>query len=200
MAFTLEKLKKLCDGEGLKYFLAPDRPAAMMVFGGTNGRYQVIAKVEMDGRFVQVRTIAYLHCPADHPNLVPVLKVLGHLNYQLRLVKFGWDPSDGEIAVYCDIWVEDGDLTQTQFKALFRSLVPAIDLNHQRLTRTIETGIDPGEVAAGTAGGLPKDIEEALRKIAVGTGPATGPGPQEGPTPEKGKDKPGSGGEPWTQV
>lgn len=195
MAMTLETLKKLCDGEGLKYFMAPDRPAAMMVFGGPNGRFQVIAKVEVDGRFVQVRTIAYLHCPADHPHLLPVLRVLGQLNYQLRLVKFGWDPSDGEIAVYADVWVEDGQLTQSQFGALFRSLVPAIDLNCQRLTRTIETGQDPGEVTAQGGGGLSKEIEEALRRIG-GTGPAPEPAP--GPTPPA--DQPETGGDPWTKV
>lgn len=195
MAMTLEKLKKLCDEEGLKYFIAPDRPAAMMVFGGTNGRYQVIAKVEVDGRFLQVRSIAYLHCPADNPHVLAVLKVLGHLNYQLRLVKFGWDPSDGEIAVYADLWVEDGEPTQTQFKALFRSLVPALDLNHQRLTRTMETGQDPGEVTVGAGGGLPKDIEEALKRIG-GPGPAPPPPKTDGPAEEK----PDTGGEPWTKV
>ncbi len=187
MAMTLEKLKKLCDGEGLKYFVAPDRPAAMMVFGGANGRFQIIAKVEVDGRFVQVRTIAYLHCPADHPHVVPVLKVLGHLNYQLRLVKFAWDPSDGEIAVYADIWVEDGDLTQTQFKALFRSLIPAVDLNYKRLTQTIETGRDPGEVLASPGGGLPSALEEALRKLAPGPGSRGSSVPEEDAEPDKGK-------------
>jgi hypothetical protein len=188
MAFTLEKLKSLCDGEGLKYFLAPDRPAAMMVFGGANGRYQIIAKVEAEGRFVQIRTIAYLHCPADDPHVLPVLKILGHLNYQLRLVKFGWDPSDGEIAVYADVWVEDGDLTQTQFKALLRGLLPALDLNYKRLQQTIEIGRDPGEVLSA-GGGLPREIEEALKRIAEPGGPGAGAEPKKGEDEEE--DKPG---------
>ena len=122
------------------------------------------------GRFLQVRTVGYLHCPDDHPSIDEVLRVLGHLNFQLRLTKFGWDPSDGEIVAYTDIWVEDGDLTQKQFNALMRSLLPAIDLNYKRLTGTIETGKDPGEVTPESLSGdgLPSKLRTLLEKIKDG--------------------------------
>jgi len=168
MALTLENLKALCEGEKLKYFVDPNRPVVMMGFGGIHGRYQVIVALELEGRFMQVRTIAYLHCPADHPHILPVLKIIGHLDYRLRMTKFGWDPSDGEIVAYADVWLEDGDLTQAQFSALFKSVLPAIDLNYKRLTQTMETGQDPGEVLlpSADAPGLPAELRALLEEIA----------------------------------
>jgi hypothetical protein len=186
MPMTLEKLRRLCEGESLKYFLAPDRPMVMMGFGGVNGRYQVVVPIELDGRFLQVRTVAYLHCPADHPHLEPVLRILGSLNYKLRMTKFGWDPTDGEIVGYADVWVEDGEFTQTQFRSCLRCLIPAIDLNYKRLTQTMETGQDPGEVltSPGAGSGLPPELQEALRRLGEGKGKGEGEGGE-----GKGKEK-----------
>jgi hypothetical protein len=105
-----------------------------------------------------------------------VLRVLGHLNYRFRLTKFGWDPKDGEIVAYADVWVEDGDLTQRQFGALFKSLIPAIDLAYKRLSTVMETGSDPGDgmpagagsgkPAGESGGGLPTELEILLGKLA----------------------------------
>jgi hypothetical protein len=171
MAIDIERLQALCKGENLKYFLAPDRPMVMLGFGGLNGRYQVVIPIEVDGRFLQVRTVGYLHCPADHPAVDEVLQILGHLNFQFRMTKFGWDPSDGEIVAYTDVWVEDGDLTQKQFSALLRSLLPAIDLNYKRLTETMETGKDPGVVTPESLAGdnLPSKLRKLLEKVKEGS-------------------------------
>lgn len=145
MAIDIDRLRSLVEQEDLKYFLAPDRPAVMMGFGGKFGRYQVVVKVEVEGRFLQCRTVGYLGCPVGHPHLDAVLRLLGEVNYRLRLVKFGWDPSDGEIVGYCDLWVEDGEVTLEMFRAMLRSLLPAIDMTHRRLQAVMETGNDPGE-------------------------------------------------------
>ncbi len=170
MAMTMDRLKELCEGEDLKYFLAPDRPMVMLGFGGINGRFQVIVPIELDGRFIQLRTTSYLHCPADHPSLNAVLAILGSLNYKLRMTKFGWDPTDGEIVAYADVWIEDGDLTQKQFGALFKSLIPSIDFNFKRLSEAIETGKDPGEMTAADilGGNLPEALRGLIDKIAEG--------------------------------
>lgn len=172
MAIDIDRLKKLCEGEDLKYFLAPDRPMVMLGFSGIHGRYQIVIPIELDGRFLQVRTIGYLHCPKDHEANRVVLEILGHLNYQLRMTKFGWDPSDGEIVAYADFWVEDGDITQGQFGALLKSLLPSIDLNYKRLTEAMETGKDPGEMRPENVlgSGLPAELRALLDKAKAGKG------------------------------
>lgn len=167
---TFEELKKLAEGAELKYFIAPDRPTLMMGFGGINGNYQVAVKLELDGRFVQFRTVGYLSCPSDHPHVDAVLRLLGELDFQLRLVKFGWDPTDGEIAAYVDVWLEDGTITQKQFSAMLQCFIPGIDFNHQRISKTIETGSDPGELkpedVLAQASGLPAKVKSVLEQLA----------------------------------
>lgn len=150
VTITLDKLKSIAEAEGLRYFLAPDRPALLMSFSGQHGPHQVIMLVELDGRFLQFRTIGYGSCPASHPHLEAVLRVVGELDYKFRLTKFGWDPSDGELAAYVDLWLEDATLTQQQFGAMLRAFLPAIDQSRARIQKTIETGVDPDRI-----GGLP---------------------------------------------
>jgi hypothetical protein len=167
---TFDDLKKLAEGEGLRYFVAPDRPMLLMGIGGLNGNYQIVAPLELDGRFLQFRPLGYASCPASHPNVEAVLRVLGDLNFKLRLTKFGWDPADGEIAAYADVWLEDGTLTQKQFAGILGLYVPGLDLNHPRIATTIESGVDPGEFRPedilGRASGLPPKLQEALDRIA----------------------------------
>jgi hypothetical protein len=143
VTITIDELKSRADQQGLKYFVAPDRPALMMGFGGVAGSYQVIMLVELDGRFLQFRTVGYDKCPSEHPHIEAVLRVIGALDYKYRVTKFGWDPNDGEIVGYADLWLEDAKLTQQQFAMMLGSFIPAIDQGHARISKTMESGVDP---------------------------------------------------------
>jgi hypothetical protein len=145
MAIKMDDLRKMLDKEGLKYFLAPDRPMVMIGGTGLFGFYQFTVGLFHDGQFLQFRTMQYLQCPADHPHAPAVLRLLGELDYQLRLVKFGWDPRDGEIMVYADHLIGDGKITQEQLSRMLHMFMPAIDLNYIRIKTTLEKGQDPGE-------------------------------------------------------
>jgi hypothetical protein len=149
VTITVDQLKSLVQAEGLSFFVDPSRPAILLNFSGHNGAYMVVMLVELDGRFVQFRTVGYGSCPSDHPHLEAVLRVIGEMDYRLRLTKFGWDPNDGEMVAYADLWLEDGTLTRKQLAAMLRAFLPAIDLGRARITRTMETGVDPD----GTRGG-----------------------------------------------
>jgi hypothetical protein len=163
MALTMEELRKLVEGQKLRYFLDPNRDALMLGAAGVNGRYQFVILLEVDGQFVQFRTVGYLHTRTDHPHVHEVLEVLGALNYKLRLVKFGWDPSDGEIVGYADVWVMDGDLTPAQFKRMIGNYLSAIDINYARIKKTMETGKDPGDERPVIPPELQKIIDDLLR-------------------------------------
>jgi hypothetical protein len=155
MALTLAQLEKLVEGEDMRYFRDPTRDALMLGAKGISGRYQFVILLELEGQFLQFRTISYQTCTADHKHLKAVLQVLGALNYRLRLAKFGWDESDGEIVVYADQWVMDGKVTQEQFSRILHNYLPAVDLSFLRIAKTIETGEDPGDL----------DPEKILRMI-----------------------------------
>ncbi len=186
MSITLDQLKSLASGEGLKYFLAPDKPSLLLGFSGLKGSYQVMMLLELDGRFLQFRTMGYDSCPIGHPHVDAVLRVLGALDYKLRLTKFGWDPTDGEVVAYADLWLEDGTLTQKQFAAMLAAYLPAVDLGHERIHKTIETGIDPEGFGAD-----PADTTMQRIRALIGHGPG-GPSGPSGPV--------GAGGNPGSDA
>jgi len=144
MAITMRDLKDLLAKEDINFYEAPDRSALLANFRGLNDSYRVVIMVELDGRFLQFRTLGWLTCPSDHPSLTEVLKAIGDENYRRRLIKIGWDPSDGEIVSYADMWLEDAVLTYQQFKRMLQNYLPATDVVCGRLKEVLESGRDPG--------------------------------------------------------
>ncbi len=145
MAMTFPELQEVVKKSGLKFFIDPEHPKLMFGASGLNGSYQCVISLEVDGQFVQIRTINFLTCPGDHPHLLKVLQILGEVNFLKRLVKFGWDPSDGEIMAYADIWLMDNKLTPDQWNRMLENFLPTLDFAYRRLKQTLETGEDPGE-------------------------------------------------------
>ena len=144
MALTEDRLRDLA-GDGRFDPHPPPVPLDLRA-KGLNNTYRFFIFLELEGEFLQFRTSGYHSCLLDNPSLDATLKVLGELNFGLRLVKFGWDPSDGEIVASVDAWVCDGDLTRAQFNQMAKSFLTNIDLQYPRIDATIETGEDPGEV------------------------------------------------------
>lgn len=145
MAITFAELQAIVKKSGLKFFVDLDKPHLMFGATGPNGSYQCVICLELEGRFVQIRSLRYLFCPADHPHLLEVLKVIGAVNFKNRLVKFGWDPSDGEIVAYADLWLMDNNLTQDQWERIQENYLSVLDLTYRRLKQALDTGTDPGE-------------------------------------------------------
>lgn len=141
MTCILPELRELLGTEGLRYYLIPDQDGVMLTMKGTEGKYQFKILLELDGEFLQFRSIDYLHCPQGHPNLDTTLQVLGEINYRLRLLKFGWDPADGEIAVYVDLWMMDATVTQGHFSRMASAFMSIMDDEYPRLVAAIEEGV-----------------------------------------------------------
>lgn len=144
LVLNLDQLKKLVKKRDLKYFMAPDKPMLLMGFGGLFGSYQVVMNVELDGRFLMIRTLGYGTCPKSHPHCNEVVQLLGAMNFLMRTTKFSWDPNDGEIVASIELWLEDAKVTDEQFQALLGTFLPAMDLGHRRISAVMETGVDPG--------------------------------------------------------
>jgi len=173
MAITFDDLKKMLAEEGLAVFVDPDQPRLMVGISGMCGRFQLVISLYEEGTFMQFRSVNYLVCPAGHGNLPELLKVLADINYQTRLVKFAWDHKDGEIVAYADVWLADGTLTQQQFNRMLGNYVPAIDLQYRRISKTVETGADPGRIdPVALLKGLMKDetLSPELRDLLESRG------------------------------
>lgn len=172
MAMTMTELQDVIKKSGLKFYVDPERPQLMFGASGLNGSYQCVISLEVDGKFVQIRSINFLTCPGDHPHLLAVLKILGEINFRRRLIKFGWDPADGEIMAYADIWLMDNQLTLEQWERMLENYLPSLDFVYRRLRQTLETGQDPGEEKPEDvveqlleSGSLPPALRELVSKL-----------------------------------
>lgn len=150
MTCTVPQLRELLEGEGLRYYLIPDRDGVMVQMRGNEGEYQFNILLELDWEFLQFRSIGYAHCPQGHPNLDVTLQVLGEANYRLRLMKFGWDPIDGEIAAYADLWIADAEITQGQFSRMANGFMSILDDEFPKIQKAIESGIGPQGAGDGS--------------------------------------------------
>jgi len=158
MTLVLSELRELLEAEDLRYYLIPDEDGVFLTMKGEFNKYQFKILSELDGEFVQLRSIDYLQCPQGHPNLDVTLQVLGEINYRLRLVKFGWDPADGEIAVYVDAWIVDATVTQGMFHRMWNAFVSIMDDEYPRLKAAIEDGVG----LQGTDGSEAPDPDDDL--------------------------------------
>ena len=145
MTYVLPQLRELLDAEELRYYLIPDKEGVMLTLTADNGRFQFMILLEVDGEFLQFRSIEYASCPKGHPNLDATLQVLGEMNYRLRAMKFGWDPTDGEIAAYIDLWIMDAEITQEQFSRMVRAYMSILDDELPGIQKAIDSGIVAGD-------------------------------------------------------
>ena len=151
MACTLPQLREMLDAEELRYYLIPDTDGVMLNVNGDAGRYQFRILVQDDGEFLQFRSDAYLYCTRDHANRDVTLQLLGDLDYRLRLVKFGWDHTDGEISLFIDTWLMDAEVTQDQFSVMVNAFMSIMDDKYPIIQAAIESGILP-EAQSGNSG------------------------------------------------
>lgn len=149
MTISIEQLRALVDGIGVRYFLDPHRDALMFTVRGERDPYQVLVLSDLEGRFLQFRSIGFLHCPATHAHVGLVHRVLAEVNLEQRLVKHAWEPGSGEIVAMADLWAMDNTVTAAQFRRMLENFIGGMDGSQPRLVQALATGRDPG--AAGSA-------------------------------------------------
>ena len=140
MALTFDELKKLMAGAGLPYFLDPHQPVLVCLIPDQDDTYQVAAILDAEHGFLQLRTVNLFQCIAEHVHAVPVLKVIGEFNYRARFIKLGWEPLNGEIAAYGDLFIFETKPTQEQFNFMLGAFLQQLHQIYPRLKQVLETG------------------------------------------------------------
>jgi hypothetical protein len=80
------------------------------------------------GEYLDVDALELATCKKDSPALPKVLEAVAHANYKYKVVKFGWDPSDGEIRATVCLPLEDNDqLPSAQVGAMIKFLSGVCD-------------------------------------------------------------------------
>jgi hypothetical protein len=146
VALTLEQLTSFLKSADIRYLIVPDQPAVALGMTTDSGRHFLIhGVIEADGSLFQLRTTGYMQCPLSNANLPYVILLLNTLNYQLRMVKFTLDPTDGEIVVFADLAILDCEPTSTQILGLIAFVMERLRECADRIETTMRTGEDPGD-------------------------------------------------------
>jgi hypothetical protein len=222
MPTSIEQIQGFLDEYSLNYRVDEEHDAILIGFGldpeattfrdsdGDSG-IQFVIRVLERGEFLAIFTPQAWNVD-DCPHKAAVFEALASIQTQYKMLRFDYDPSDGEIRPNVELPLEDADLTSRQFHRLLHGMLHGVPRFDCVIRKAMETGTisfagvkdqdgsdpPPPQVArlqrlAAEAGGI-----EALERLACGcdaepeAAPATGEAsvpppqsqPQLTPTPE----------------
>ncbi|NUM34951.1 MAG: YbjN domain-containing protein [Candidatus Brocadiae bacterium] len=139
MPTHIEDVRSFLEEKSVKYLFDAEKEVFIISFAPN----VILVRLEENGEFLQFRTLNFYQY-RDGKYKEGILQLLCEVNYQRKLVKFGYDKEDGEINACVDIPIEDSNFTSTQFFRSMAALLEALDETRTRVTFLLETGKDPG--------------------------------------------------------
>lgn len=170
MAVTFDELKLMMEETGLKFMSDPDREIVLAGISGLNGVYHLLLKRVEDGEGLLLRVPGLATVKGDHPFKTRVLETLLSENHRVKVGRFCYDPSDGEIYLDWFLPLEDGCLTPQQLKRCIGALLHLADDLSPRLRHLLETGEDLPSEQIGIRGMLRRLMSEGLRQGLLSEG------------------------------
>jgi len=159
MSLNLEQLEAYLVEEGLKYRLTDEgyllTGFATRNYTGPGGREGVAIAIRVDEEGEHVEFTApqlYTSRGCAHP--AALFEVLLAITMRTKLIRFEYDPSDGEVRCTVECAVEDGCLTRRQFLRMLHSLSESIDRWDPVIRGAIDAGLVNLEPVAGGANHL----------------------------------------------
>lgn len=135
MPTSLEHVCSLCSMKGLKFFLDPRGNAVMIGFRLSDTfTPTVLVRLLEDGEFLGIACHDLPLVDTSNPMHAEVQEFLLAMNARCRFVKFAHDPSDGEISVMGDVWLEDVELTEALFARVIDNFLDCLHRAQQHLS------------------------------------------------------------------
>lgn len=157
MSATIQNIRDFLGEKNVKFMFDPDKEVFIMSFAPN----VLLVRLEEHGEFLQFRTLNFYQYKEGKYKQA-LLQMLSHINYQRKLVKFGYDPDDGEVNCCVDLPIEDATLTSTQFFRCMAALLEALEDARKRLEKIMETGKDPGPSRNKGIDDLVREITESM--------------------------------------
>ena len=153
LATSIDEIKGFLDEFDLKYNVHDEEPVIVIAFrlepGDTAYRdkdgdpcLQMVIRVLEDGEFLALfAPQAWNMCDCDHK--AAVFEVLSSIQMRYKMIRFDYDPEDGEIRPNIELPLEDAELTSR----LFHRLVHAVMHGVKRFAPVIQHAMRTGEVS-----------------------------------------------------
>ena len=161
MPATMQEVKDLLVEQELKFRELPNEEGVVLGFGLEDSTYRdrdgdsyihLAIRLAEEGEFLSMcAPLAY--CVAECEHRAAVFEVLLLIQAKYKLLRFDYDPADGEIRPNMELPLEDSELTSNQFHRMLRGLLMGVERFDPMIRRAMTTGVaslDPPDQAPGT--------------------------------------------------
>ncbi|MCX6359592.1 MAG: YbjN domain-containing protein [Armatimonadetes bacterium] len=161
MSTTLKKVVRLLSEAGWHAYTSGDDTAVIMTVCGDRTQ-PVVAELHEDGRYLRFIARWFMVLPEGDKREALLAKLLQR-NCQLKLLKFGLDPRDGEVTAEVSLPLMGGKLRPDQLNRVLWTMNEVLPEQRATLLEFLETGVDRREEQ--------KSMDDTVRKL-LEAGPA----------------------------
>lgn len=102
-----------------------------------------------NGKYIEFIVPQLLHVK-DHVFKGPLFQTMLAIAWEIKMIRWQYDPSDGEVRATIEFLLEDALLTEQQFNRILDALINILDeYAMPRLLSVLHTGNDPGAKPVG---------------------------------------------------
>ena len=117
MATTINTISDFLDERNVKHKVEHEQEVVFANWqikeAGENG-LNIVFDLQENGEFLMISALRILECPTDHENLAAVLQAMAESTWKVKMMRWEYDPSDGEIRASIHLPIEDSEFTASQ--------------------------------------------------------------------------------------
>lgn len=180
MATTMAQIASILDDVDLNYVTDDDSDSILLGFGidpematyrdkDGDPHLRVVVAVAEKGEFLNVfAPFAWSLDGCEHK--AAVFEAFTLIQSRYKMLRFDYDPADGEVRPNVELPLEDATLTATQFHRVMHALIDGIGRFDPVIRKAMETGTVSLDLASRPCAGpsdptTPGDIDSLLRLI-----------------------------------
>jgi hypothetical protein len=164
MATTLTQIAQYLDRRNWRYHI--DAEESRIITGVKADHVEeflIVISLKENGEYLEISAPQLLKVK-DHVYKGVLFQTMLAISWQVKMLRWEYDPLDGEIRASIAFPLEDAPLTEKQFNRVLSGLIDLVDrVSMPRLKTVLATGEDPGEKELGEA--LLEAIETSFPEI-----------------------------------
>jgi hypothetical protein len=164
MSTNLLEIAQYLDNRNWRYHLEKENSRIITGVKADNVEdFLIVISLKEDGEYLEVAAPQLLKVK-DHVYKGVLFQTMLAISWQVKMLRWEYDPTDGEIRASIAFPLEDAPLTEKQFNRVLSGLIDLIDrVSMPRLKAVLATGNDPGEREIGEQ--LLDAMEEAFPEM-----------------------------------
>ncbi|MFB2891598.1 hypothetical protein ACE1CI_01510 [Aerosakkonemataceae cyanobacterium BLCC-F50] len=150
MATTLDQIARYLDNRDWKYDFLPENSRIVTGVKTDNvDPFLIFITLKENGEYLELAAPQILHVQ-DHIYKGVLFQTLLAISSSTKMLRWEYDPMDGEVRASIGFPLEDALLTEQQFNRCLNALIQIVDsVAMPRIKAVLETGIDPEEKQLG---------------------------------------------------